>query len=88
MAEGRFATLFRRWLEAQGLTANAAAPRLGINHQTAYHYAAGLSLPTRPRLPLLASAMGLPLADLTTAVEADRAAATATPSTATPAAGW
>ena len=88
MAEGHFASLYRRWMEAQGLTANAAAPKIGVSHQTSYEYAAGTSLPPRTRLPALALALGIPLDDLTRAVEADRAAATATPSTAAPAAGW
>lgn len=87
MAEGHFASLYRRWMEAQALTANAAAPKIGVSHQTSYDYAAGKNLPPRTRLPALALALGIPLDDLTRAVEADRATAT-TPSTAAPAAGW
>ena len=85
MGEGHFSALYRQYLEQQGLTANSAAPRLGISHQTSYHYAAGLSLPPRTRVPALALAMGLPLADLSAAVDADR---TPPRPTAAPAAGW
>ena len=83
----RFAALFTAWLQAQGLTANGSAARLGISHVTAYNYAAGTSLPPRTRLPSLAIAMGVDLAELTAAVEADRSAPVTT-TQAAPAAGW
>ncbi len=68
----RFAALYTSWLAAQQLTRTAAAARLGLSVQTSHDYAAGISLPTRPGLGRLATAMGVDLAELSGAVDHDR----------------
>lgn len=87
MSANAFAVIYQAWMGRMQINPNQAARVIGTSPSTSYEYAAGTSLPPRTRLPQLAAAMGVPLADLTTAVEADRAAAT-TPTTAAPAAGW
>lgn len=70
----RFATLFRAWLEREGITRSQAIARLGTASQVPYDYAAGTHLPQVRYLPYLARRMGVPEAEVTAAVEADRAA--------------
>lgn len=74
-----FAALYRAWMTRAGINRHQAATALGIAPSTSYEYAAGTSLPPRTRLPSLAIAMGVTVADLTAAVDADRARAATTP---------
>lgn len=68
-----FAQLYRSWLAREQLTRTGAAGRLGISVQTSHDYASGSSLPPRPALGRLALGMGLAVAEVAGAVDADRA---------------
>jgi len=70
----QFASLFRAWLEREGITRNQASARLGTASQTPYDYADGETLPQRRLIPDLAQRMGLDVEQVRAAVEADRAA--------------
>ena len=71
---GQFATLFRAWLEREGITRSQAIARLGTASQSPYGYASGETLPQRRLIPDLAQRMGLDVEQVRAAVEADRAA--------------
>jgi transcriptional regulator with XRE-family HTH domain len=49
------------------------AAAAGVSQSVVSSWQTGRHLPTRTRLPSLAAALGIPLADLTAAVESDRA---------------
>lgn len=69
----QFATMFRAWLEREGITRSQAGARLGTASQTPYDYAAGIRLPQRRLISDIAQRMGLPVEQVRDAVEADRA---------------
>lgn len=69
----QFAKLYRDWLAREQLTRTGAAGRLGIAVQTSHGYASGSTLPPRPALGRLAMGMGLAVAEVAGAVDADRA---------------
>src|SRR4051812_6866437 len=56
----RFRDIYLAWLAERGLTPNTACPVLGIGRQASYDYAAGVSVPTKPRVAVVARGMKLP----------------------------
>lgn len=100
----QFATLFRAWLQREGITRSQAIARLGTASQSPYGYASGETLPRRRLIPDIAQRMGVDVEHVRTAVEADLAARRAAapgsaasaptsdhasvPSSAPPGAGW
>lgn len=80
----QFASLFRAWLEREGITRSQAIARLGTASQSPYGYASGETLPQRRLIPDLAQRMGLDVEQVRAAVEADRAARRAADASADP----
>lgn len=61
-------------LEASGLTQTEMASRAGVAQTTVSGWQRGASLPPSTRLPALAAALGMPVADLATMVARERKA--------------
>lgn len=61
-----------KYLSKNDLSVNKAAVRLGVAWATLGRWLAGDSLPPRTRIPALASALGLPVEELTALVARER----------------
>jgi hypothetical protein len=69
-----FSAMVEAWLKSKDLNAFRAQSALGATDTTISNWISGRALPPSTRLPSLAAALGMPLADLSALVARERSA--------------